>query len=600
MGFLIILGIILVYSTMQTIIFKKKIEETIPIAIIEIILIIYLAGIFDNLKIGIKIVEILAIIQLICILIIFCKQKEKDAVIEILKRIATPGLVVYSVIFFICIYINKGRIFTDYDEFNHWARIIKNMYIYNTYGTNAESIVVFNEYPPLTAIFQYFFLEIKNIYSEDIIIIAQNILYLSIVIPTTKKINWNKKLINLLIIVPLIIFLPMIFFEDFYLNILVDGILGVMFAYVIISAYQYEENKTFKYLKILSGEIMLCLTKTSGIGLAVIALIIIFIKIIIDSKKAKIKFKKDIFYIIAIIAIIIVLISAWYMKVSDSTKRWTSSKYIENKENINEYAINFINSIIWNQTITDKELTVLTTTCVLICINIWILKKSKEKNKQDYKYYSLAILISIPIYLLVLFITYITVFDRIEVEMLSCFDRYCSTILLSVAMFQVMSIIDIEIKTNLKTIFLTFTILIFMLPQENIYNKYINSKNYIVNFDAKRDVYTKIKNYRRIIEKDDKILFITGIDSNSEYLFSINQYELMPINLAACDSGNFMTKEKFEETIKNNNYTHIYIYRIKEEVKEIIKSLFEYEIIQNDTLYKVSTEGEQILLERER
>lgn len=600
MGFLIILGIILIYSTMQTIIFKKKIEETIPIAIIEIILIIYFAGIFDNLKIGIKIVEILAIIQLICILIIFCKQKEKDVVIESLKRIATPGLVVYSVIFFICIYINKGRIFTDYDEFNHWARIIKNMYIYNTYGTNAESIVVFNEYPPLTAIFQYFFLEIKNIYSEDIIIIAQNILYLSIVIPTTKKINWNKKLINLLIIVPLIIFLPMIFFENFYLNILVDGILGVMFAYVIFSAYQHEENKTFKYLKILSGEIMLCLTKTSGIGLAVIALIIIFIKIIIDSKKSKIKFRKEIFYIIAIIAIIIVLISAWYIKVSDSTKRWSSSKYIENKENINEYAINFINSIIWNQTITDKELTVLTTTCVLICINIWILKKSKEKNKHDYKYYSLAILISIPIYLLVLFITYITIFDRIEVEMLSCFDRYCSTILLSVAMFQLMSIIDIEIKTNLKTIFLTFTILIFMLPQENIYNKYINSKNYIVNSDAKRDVYTKIKNYRKIIEKDDKILFITGMDSNSEYLFSINQYELMPINLAACDSGNFMTKEKFEETIKNNNYTHIYIYRIKEEVKEIIKSLFEYEIIQNDTLYKVSTEGEQILLERER
>ena len=155
------------------------------------------------------------------------------------------------------------------------------MFIYDTYGTNIESVVQFNEYPPFTAIFQYLFLKINEVYKEDIIIVAQNMLYLSIVIPITKNINWDKSLKKLVTIVPIIIFIPMIFYKDFYLNILVDGILGIMFAYVIFSALE-KENTIFKYIKILAGEIMLCLTKTSVIGLAVLLILIILIKLLID------------------------------------------------------------------------------------------------------------------------------------------------------------------------------------------------------------------------------------------------------------------------------------------------------------------------------
>ena len=50
MQILIPISIIIIYATTLTIILKKKIEQTIPISIIEIVLIIYVAGIFDNLK----------------------------------------------------------------------------------------------------------------------------------------------------------------------------------------------------------------------------------------------------------------------------------------------------------------------------------------------------------------------------------------------------------------------------------------------------------------------------------------------------------------------------------------------------------------------
>lgn len=65
----------------------------------------------------------------------------------------------------------------------------------------------------------------QNVYNEGIIIMVQSVLYLLIIMPVTKKLRWNfKEFIKTVLI---IIFLPMIFLKNFYLEILVDGILGV-------------------------------------------------------------------------------------------------------------------------------------------------------------------------------------------------------------------------------------------------------------------------------------------------------------------------------------------------------------------------------------
>ncbi len=92
-----------------------------------------------------------------------------------------------------------------------------------------------------------------------------------------------------------------------------------MFAYTIYSAYE-DDSTIFKALKILSGEIMLCLTKTSGLGLAVLSLIIILMKIIINRKKDKTKFKSDIKSLIVVCIITAVITSMWYIKVNNAEK----------------------------------------------------------------------------------------------------------------------------------------------------------------------------------------------------------------------------------------------------------------------------------------
>ena len=254
MGFFVVFTIIFCFAACLTIVLKKRIEQVIPVAVLAVILIVYVFGMFDNLRLGVCIVQILTAAGLAFLGITVLKFDKENKLKELREYILTPGLVIYMCLFALSIFINKDRILQNYDEFNHWAVIVKNMFMYNSYGTNSESIVAFNEYPPFTAIFQYLFLDINNVYSEDIIIMAQNILYFSIIIPITKNIRWNKSFRKIFIILPLMVFVPMFFYENFYLDILVDAILGVMFAYTIYAAYD-EKDVTFKYVDVYKRQL---------------------------------------------------------------------------------------------------------------------------------------------------------------------------------------------------------------------------------------------------------------------------------------------------------------------------------------------------------
>lgn len=594
MQILIPISIIIIYAITLTILLKKKIEQTIPISIIEIVLIIYVAGIFDNLKLGIQIIEGMAIFKIAIILYLTIKEKETKKIKENIRRIITPGLIVYLVLSAILAYINQGRIFNHHDEFTHWALIVKNMFIFNTYGTNTQSLVEFNEYPPFTAIFQYLFLGINKTYREDLIITAQGILYLSIIIPVMKNIEWKKDLKKLLIIIPIIVAIPMILYNNFYLEILVDGILGVMFAITIYYEYENEEIK-FKYLKIFTGLTMLCLTKPTGIALAIFAVTIHFIELLKNIKKSK----KEIKIMLLICAIITILTSIWYVKIDNVKHKWEFSQYIKNDSTIDKGQMvqKYIDNILYNQCLTDKNITTFLMILILVCTNMYVLKYSKQENDKKLKYYLIIMLVTIPIYLLAQFITYIAIFDVQEAQNLECFDRYTSTIILAVVMFQTLVVIEKEeSKINFKKIFVGITIIMCMLPQKNIINKYIDGSNYIATEQNNRDFYTNLKKYKKILGQNDTILFINNSNNSIKKVNLLNQYEMMPIKLEM-ENGTISNVNELQKKILRNKYSYVYIYKIDESEKNDISGIFENEYVENDTLYRVVEKNDKIILE---
>ena len=71
--------------------YNKKFEDILPLTIFSIILIIYVLGLFNQLKLGVYIVVILSIILYILSIINVIKNKKN--LIKIIKNFLTPGFV---------------------------------------------------------------------------------------------------------------------------------------------------------------------------------------------------------------------------------------------------------------------------------------------------------------------------------------------------------------------------------------------------------------------------------------------------------------------------------------------------------------------------
>lgn len=598
MEYIVMLIIILTISISITNIIKQKIELTIPITVIGITIIVYITGLFDNLNIGVKIVEILALLAIIFNIVYIGKSKNKK---EIKNLILTPGMFVYIALFWVFIIVNKGRVLEDYDEFNHWALIIKNMYMYNGYGTVDNSIVTFNEYPPFTAVFQYIWLNIKGQYLEDAIIIAQNIMYVSVIIPICKNADFDKKFKNLLLIVPVILISPLVFYKDFFVNILEDGLLGILFGIGLFIIYKNKNNKIYKNINLSLIMTALALTKTTGILLAVLIFIFNLIKTLTKKEDRKVNIKLAI--IIAILPI--VLTTAWYIKINttNANKEWDYSKIVKSDttENDKKQITNaFINAFFKNGTergITEKDITVANCVILLIAYSIIIYRKIKEKKEKNSYIYVLVVLgISFAIYATGLLWMYLTIFTKEEAQILACFPRYISTMLLTWVTLNNLIICDKE-EIKISNIYIAIAILITLMPSATIYTKYIKSRQYIASAHVKRDYYTEIKKYENLLTTNDKIFFVSNVNTKTDnkYVLKLNKYEMMGVNIANNEPTNIGPKEKFADTLTKEKYNYVYIFNFDEKLKNEYKEIFYDNKIGERTLYKIETDSNKEL-----
>lgn len=587
MEFIVLFLIIIINSMTISHLLKKKIELVIPISVIIITIIVYVFGLFDNLSMGVIAVEILSTISLIYNIVTIIKAIKNKEYKELLSRTLTPGLFVYMALFLLFIIINHGRIFEDYDEFNHWAVIIKNMFVHNGYGTVKGSIVTFNEYPPFTACFQYILPHIKGEYSEDLVIISQNLLYLSMIIPICKNTNFDKKFRNLLIIVPAILILPLVLYEDFFVNILVDGFLGILFAIGLFIIYKDDENKLYRNIILSLIITALALTKTTGILFSILLLIFAIIKF----KQNRIK------TILIILALPVILTSAWYIKVNTAQvpNEWDLKSTISSDENSirmknSEMIISKFYYALFEQTqAIGERISMLCKILLLSAYSIFVYKTVKDKDaRKSYSRILVETIISFVIFAIGLLWMYLTIFIEEEAFYLASYDRYMGTMLLAWLTLNTLIICD-ESDFKLSNIYIFIVIGLTLLPSDTVYSKYIRYKEYIPAAQIKRNYYySKFEKYENLFKEDDKIYFISDTNINNIKVLKLHKYEMLTPNIANKEPIFYGGPELLAKTLLEENYTYLYIYKVEDEFIEKYQSLFSTDKIKNETLYKIN------------
>lgn len=596
MEYISIYAIILINAVAITIKLKNRIEINIPISVVLIVLVVYILGLFNQLTIGVTLIIALTVVSLIYCIYSFIKKKDT----QIKEQILTPGLIVYILLGIISAIFNKGRVFCQYDDFTHWGLIVKNMFYYGNYGT--DGVIEYGEYPPFVSIFQYIILVFKRTFSEDSIIIGLNFLYFSFIMPFLKNIKWDKSILKLIVLVPSILLIPIIFYEDFYTDLFVDGFLGVLFAYIIYS--WYREEKLTKMLSVGAGIIAITLTKSIGIALAIIAIIIFAIDILLAKKEFR---KRNLIEILILVAILIIAIGSWKGKIliDNSNIKWNTNEITigniikvlkEDGEAYQKRTLqNFKEKILTEQgTLTSRGMNTINLLMFLIASGTltYILIKDKQLQKRFIVIQIIAI-ISWIIFIFGMLIMYLFIFTKEEALILACYERYALILPLGIIIIDVVFLEDKWKKVKLSQIVLCLSLILVFMPLQTIYEMYYNNDEEKAKRIEQREPYKEILKYSDELNEEAEIYYISNFVGEKE--IALVRYEMLPMKIQNKSSKLTMAREEFIEEIINNGYTHIYINENDRVLTNQFIDLFENNEIKSKTMYKIQKEEDKIV-----
>ncbi|MFC7786060.1 hypothetical protein ACFQWC_16310 [Rossellomorea sp. GCM10028870] len=176
------------------------------------------------------------------------------------KPLLHPSLVFFSIsALFVMLYM-RGTLFLNYDDFSHWGLVVKEIVRLDGLP-DASTLVTFQNYPPGSAVFIYYFLNLLG-FHESLALMAQGFMTMAGFTVLFLISSWKKPWA---VILPWVIsFTLLLVNAKIFYSLLVDIILGSVALAVPLIAYYYRKDWKRLLLVNLPIVILLILLKDSG------------------------------------------------------------------------------------------------------------------------------------------------------------------------------------------------------------------------------------------------------------------------------------------------------------------------------------------------
>lgn len=251
---------------------QKRFEETLPLTCAGIVLLMFTCGSLGMLAGGVYLVLACSITMYIVSIITIIRKKRWNAVC---KRLFTPGFVLFCLLYVILTILHVGRMAQSWDEFSHWADVVKAMFSIDDFITNPLSNSFFPSYMPGMPLFQYFGQKLHQIldpdkgFSEWRLYFCYQIFSYAFLFPFLKNISF-KKLLSSATLFAMICLSPMVFFEHYFpTTVYIDAFVGIVAGSGFAMLYVNRQKDTVSYLNLLSAISILVLAKDVGLLFAV-------------------------------------------------------------------------------------------------------------------------------------------------------------------------------------------------------------------------------------------------------------------------------------------------------------------------------------------
>lgn len=551
--------------------FNLKDELILPFVFISVSLFIFICGILNILTLG-------SIICLIFGMVLFITRVKKDfkTILSNLKKPNINMLIIFILLLYVTIVFFNLH-FLHYDNFSHWATIVKSMILNNALPNFEATAIEFKAYQPGTACFIYYFSHFSGL-KEGMMIIAQNYLVISLL--SSMLVFAKGKFKNLFRVLILVIILYVWTMNILPTDLLVDTVLSAILIYAFVMFFEYKDNYDKLLYILLPIVLFLCLVKNSGFILSFIVCCLNFLVALLQ-KKWKKGLKNSLILGFSCIGLLII----WSAHVKygygqlglSSHHALTVNNIFDHIRTIGIDKIIAFIKLYFHHFLNIKDnfgnFVMLITNLLLISMII-IFKKKKDK-----KYFiSLLIIIDVIylIYYLALGIMYICSMEEDGLFVLASFDRYLFTIVGALTVLLAIGFISYcHNEKNLIVYIYSIIFIVLCLSFTFLYNKkdfkiktsyqmFVGNINYKDTNSYLFDKYLN-DNYINLNNDDPYYVYIPNKGNDNGYLYYLARYKF--------NHGNIKVVENISEINNYNDKSLIFALMIDDEFKEYMQNI---------------------------
>lgn len=586
-------------------------EEALPITVSALVLILFAGSIFSALPLMVYMALGMAVCLYIASGYLVWKRK---SVRSFLRALCTPASVMFAGAFFFLAIINRGRIPYYWDEFSHWGTSVKWMFSLDALYTSPLSNAGFKSYPPGMALFQYFCLKIQsicsnsNVFDQGMLYFAYQVFSLSFMFLFLRGIRWRRFIVACILLGAALL-CPMVFYGDFYHNLMIDASLGLVAGCGWAAFCSERRKKPVVRCYICMCIAMTVLFKDAGLLLGGFLMAGFVIEVLYDDvlKKEHSRFAAFGWCAAAIAAVVLPKVFwAWHLGMMNAEKVFSNPVHIgelfeilfgESGSYKKDVLLRYMTEWMTKRFAFAETGVGLRFITVLLAVFVFVLivfelfnKKDAENNRRGL--YALLLFALNLCYCVGLCVMYMFKFSREEALELASFGRYVNIIfLLDFSMGFMLLIRKTKgMPTHAALLVLTIsTALVSMNEVEGTISGRIRKEAIWLRGDS----IWSFKGTAERIPAGSKVCVVTDEDSPYHYLDV--QYEMIPCRVEVICAAGMSEEESRKASLKraiDAGCEYVYLTNVNEEtLGELSCYMLNSSEMNSMTLYSIDQES---------
>lgn len=253
---------------------RVHVALVVPQVLLGTSLVLYVAGIFNQLEVGFY----LALTAAVAGAALALYRRGLREVSATLATLVSPALVMFAVYAAVTYVLTRQLQFSSWDEFSHWGTVVKAMHEHDSLSPYNPEDLLFRSYPPAAGLFEYFVMHFGGAWREGNLFWAYQLLLGSLFVPFMAGVRWRSSQ-TLLISMPLAVLTPVIF-SNSYSEVIIDPLLGTVFGFalaLVVTSNLWDWRRiVFVAIPLMN----LVLMKDSGVFFACIVMIVGLVKLL--------------------------------------------------------------------------------------------------------------------------------------------------------------------------------------------------------------------------------------------------------------------------------------------------------------------------------